>query len=336
MSLARGSTIVNTNDARILSYAQLNAELSIPEIAKGTKLSSAIVRRTLTRLSDTGLIRRFWYINVYALGYTVYTFYFTLLASHAPQRSKLIKYLTEHPAVVFFFETSGHYDYGLSIQTASVTEFSTFMGSIGERFGECFLNKSTAILLSLTDFPLIKSPQLPGSVTSLRMGTNVELCKTDDLDRRILDALIADPSAQLTLIARKLGQPFTTVAYRFSRLKKSGVIAGSRYFIDYLQLGLSFAGHQISLAGCSPADIEHMLKYFAEHHLVYYVEHSIGPWDFEVGTLIRSREDSTRFTRDVTERFGKFISKIDSFVTCGFLKLNGSPYFPAEQASVAY
>jgi hypothetical protein len=60
--------------------------------------------------------------------------------------------------------------------------------------------------------------------------------------------------------------------------------------------------------------------------MVYYFEQTIGPWDLEVGTVIREPQDLALFSRNLLEGFGRIISKIDSVPICRFLKLNGTRY----------
>ena len=145
------------------------------------------------------------------------------------------------------------------------------MEALGERFGGCFLEKTTATVLTLSDLQQIRGIQIPGSTRAIQIGVNSKQVAQSALDNEIILALAADPSTSIQKIARLLGEPATTVQYRFNQMKKSGVIAGCRYFIDFLRLGHSFVYHQLTLSGISTKDSQALLKYLAGHPAVYYL-----------------------------------------------------------------
>jgi Lrp/AsnC family leucine-responsive transcriptional regulator len=63
----------------------------------------------------------------------------------------------------------------------------------------------------------------------------------DDLNRRLLAELTADPRLRTTELARRLGVSAPTVRERVTRLEESGVIRGYRLEVDPGALGLPVA-----------------------------------------------------------------------------------------------
>jgi DNA-binding Lrp family transcriptional regulator len=326
MRRTRSANGFTKNEELVLAATQFNADLAISSVAKSTRLSETVARYTLTKLTDQGIVRKFWYINPYALGSSLYNVWFSLAAQRVSAWNKIVEFLIASPEVVFFIETAGRYNHSLTIQASSLPEFGAFLESVGERFGECFLERNTATVLTLTDLPLVRSTKIGGSNQSIHIGVLSPTVKIDALDRSILALLTAEPSSSIQSIARTLGEPSATVLYRFNQLKKSGVIAGCRFFIDYLKLGYSFTYHQLTLSGFQKQEIQKLLSFLAAHPMVYYFEQTIGPWDLEVGTVIREPQDLALFSRNLLEGFGRIISKIDSVPICRFLKLNGTRY----------
>jgi Lrp/AsnC family leucine-responsive transcriptional regulator len=60
----------------------------------------------------------------------------------------------------------------------------------------------------------------------------------DDVDRRLLTALVEDPRTTRSALARRVGMSAPAVAERVARLERSGVISGYRVEIDPAALGL--------------------------------------------------------------------------------------------------
>jgi Lrp/AsnC family leucine-responsive transcriptional regulator len=61
----------------------------------------------------------------------------------------------------------------------------------------------------------------------------------DDLDRRILAALIPDARRPLSQVAEELGVAPTTLHQRVKRMEEKGVITGSRLLLDWEEVGLA-------------------------------------------------------------------------------------------------
>ena len=59
----------------------------------------------------------------------------------------------------------------------------------------------------------------------------------DETDRRILGALLADPTATVKALAHRLGLAESTTAYRIRSLHQRGVIRGNRLDVDLAALG---------------------------------------------------------------------------------------------------
>jgi Lrp/AsnC family leucine-responsive transcriptional regulator len=61
----------------------------------------------------------------------------------------------------------------------------------------------------------------------------------DEIDRRLLTALSADPRLSKSALARRVGSSTPTVSSRVARLERLGVIRGYRLDIDPAALGLA-------------------------------------------------------------------------------------------------
>ncbi len=61
--------------------------------------------------------------------------------------------------------------------------------------------------------------------------------KLDELDREIISELIRNARVSYRELAKKLGLSVATVAYRVSKLQKSGLIKGFTTILNYEELG---------------------------------------------------------------------------------------------------
>lgn len=314
---------LSERDERILACAQLNAELSVTEIARITKISESHVRYCLGRLLDADIARKLWYINPYALGHSLYNLWFTISASKSRDRARLEAYVQASPNIVFFVELAGRFQYSATVQTKSLAALALFLEELSSKFGACFTEKSIATVLELHDLPLVKRWRPPQARQSIAIGVDNPAVSIDATGQAILHQLALNPLLSLNHISRTLGLPYSTVSYRFNQLRKQGVITGCRYFIDFLKLGYSFSYHQITLAGATRQELRAFLEFLMKHPAVYYYERCVGAWDVEVGTITKQHSDQAAFIRLLSDNHGSSIARTESSFVTRFLKLNG-------------
>ncbi|MFB6135575.1 MAG: Lrp/AsnC family transcriptional regulator [Halobacteriaceae archaeon] len=80
----------------------------------------------------------------------------------------------------------------------------------------------------------------------------------DDLDLRLVNALVADPRASLRSVARTTDVAATTASTRVHDLQRRGVIGGFDAVIDYAELGFVTALLRVSVAGPREAASERL------------------------------------------------------------------------------
>lgn len=69
------------------------------------------------------------------------------------------------------------------------------------------------------------------------MATEQARPAVDETDRRVLGALLEDPSATVKALAHRLGLAESTTAYRLRALRERGVVRGTRLDVDLAALG---------------------------------------------------------------------------------------------------
>lgn len=118
--------------------------------------------------------------------------------------------------------------------------------------------------------------------------------ETDDIDRRVLAALIADGRATDAELAAAAGVGASTAGWRRDSLEDAGVVTGYRPRLDYAGLGYPVTALlEVDVAGTGRTTVLRTLREDDRFHTVYEVA---GPADiFAVGhfpdrdSLVRTR-----------------------------------------------
>jgi DNA-binding Lrp family transcriptional regulator len=109
----------------------------------------------------------------------------------------------------------------------------------------------------------------------------------DELDLRILGALIDDPQASIKDVALTLGVPASTCAFRLRTLRSRGVITGSRLEIDPAAVGAPVqAMIRVRLGNHSRDGVEALFDALAATSGVLQVFHIAGADDFLVHVAV--------------------------------------------------
>ena len=124
------------------------------------------------------------------------------------------------------------------------------------------------------------------------------MIELDEMDRRILRALVADASQTAGALGRALGLSQSATWRRIRRLREAGVIAGRRLELDREKLGLGvtvFLGVKLATKGrVGLEDFERAVRAIPE---VQTVQHVLGLYDYRLRVVARDISDFERVLR---------------------------------------
>ncbi len=120
----------------------------------------------------------------------------------------------------------------------------------------------------------------------------------DDIDRRIIRALVRDASQSASALGRRFGLSQPATWRRIRRLEEAGVIKGRRLHLNAEALGFGvtvFLGVKLATKGrVSLDDFERAVVAIPE---VQTVEHMLGMYDYRLRVVARDLPDFERVLR---------------------------------------
>jgi hypothetical protein len=94
----------------ILAVCEMEADLTIPEIAKRSNVAEHVAWRVIQKLHESGVVTRRLYMNSFLLGTSPYLVALTLSMDGQNMRQKLNDYLLDLPQVGFIANISASYN----------------------------------------------------------------------------------------------------------------------------------------------------------------------------------------------------------------------------------
>ena len=299
------NNILDVNARKIILALEMQADRPLTEVAKITGLKEYTVRDKLKRLIEKKILFYYPFINVYPLGLLSFSIYIGISPTLALQQSRIIAWLQAHPAVSWLSELGGKYNYVINIVGEKQSVVSQFLEEVSEQFGAICSSRSIVAQQSLYIFRT-KYFGLNQNFSDLEYlaWTETEKCvEVDATDEQILASLLDPKYSSQRDIARALGLAPTTFFRRVARLQQAGVIVGSVYFLNTLELGLHQFKLLVSFKALTMGLDKEFFEYCKKHPNITVLLRSIGAWDYEVSIEVPNGSVSLSIVEQINKNF---------------------------------
>lgn len=303
---------ITSQERAILAACETEADLSVSEIARRAGTSDSVTRRALQKLEHSGVVNRRAYMNSFLLGTPPYLISLALTPEGLQRRKELNEFLLRHSQVGFVASLGGHYHLLCEVRASTVFQLQGFLDQLSFQLGPIFSGKEVLTLTSMDDFPVTATQEERQKSRFFSTSLASERVAYDELDTRILRLLGRQWEDSIVAIGRKLGQSATTLDYRLKRLRSSGILLGSRYFVNLFRLGHQFMYHLVSVNGFHPALRTEMLNFARSQACCNTFRTFIGVWDFIFECHYQEPQESLEFIDRLLERYRSVISRVES------------------------
>ena len=302
---------LSEKESRILVAFQLKANASIAELQSELGLPDHIIRRTLKRLIEQGVIAPRTLVNVHPLGFDKVGVFFSLGTGDTAQREAGLDFIGSLEAVVSLYELSGEYEYFAVLATRGAMALADTLSEIAENV-ESFEQSaiSTRISLSLYQRTYLSDPAQDRSFVRYHMtGDGVKLLP-DDI--AIIEALDEHGVLSPAGVARLVRQPVSSVAYRIARLERHKVICGYLYHIRPMALGLSSHHILIACRNYGRQMQERLHDFCLREPNVAVLARCLGSWQFEMRVETADATELTALCSRIKREIGTDLIELKS------------------------
>lgn len=318
--------IISDLDRKIIERVYLDADATVPEIARDVGAKPHVVNYAMKRLLEEKVLRRAAMIDVYPLGYAHYGIFLSLVTASSKRYQELLRYLMQSDRVSFVVELGGDFHLGATVCVRSLKDLSDFLNLLSSKFGSMFSEKVVTARLKLIDYPPALFGRKSRRTQSLSWGISDKRVEIDDVDHTILESLSGVCPDSIKELARQLKMSPTTIDYRVAKLKKSGILTGFRYFIDIYSLGYLNFTALLYVRNLDQKTRNLVLQFTAGHPSVIYAVETLGGWDFELGIFTENARDIVQLSQEISELLGPDLSAIKTLPVFGYPKIRNYPF----------
>jgi len=167
---------IDNTDKKILKILSENANLSLVEIAKKTKLSMDVVKYRIRMLNQNVIksYRVLW--NLQKIGYHDYILKMRVRQATKHDENKLISWCSMKRNVLFCTKRIGHYDYSIDFTVKNINELNKTIAEFKEMF-DYMIDYYDLVITSkvpsdiFTSFSLLKSSRSLVSTVNIRSAS---------------------------------------------------------------------------------------------------------------------------------------------------------------------
>jgi DNA-binding Lrp family transcriptional regulator len=316
---------LSEKEQKIVSAVQLRAREPIAAVSKEAGCEEHVARYTLQRLQKKGVIKRGCFVNLCRLGYTQYQIYFSFSSDDDGAHQRILGVLQDSGGISWVGEIGGDYHFGLNLCVRNVVEVSEFLSDLSRRGRFTFINKAVAARLSLQFFG---AKYLSGSSKSspLSYQATREIVEIDDLDQKVLAALVNDEWKSVRDLSRQLGVASSTLDDHVKRLERSGIVVGYYYYLEPSANEMQSFLLLISVKGFEPKQRTALLRFAQNHPRVVVFIEAIGNWDFEMTMDVEQARDTISIVQELHSTFSNYIQSIQVLPIFGYPKVREYPF----------
>jgi len=272
---------LNEQDKAIIVCSQLQADASCAAIAESCGLKEHTVRHSLQKLQQHGLIKRYPYINLHALGFENFILNFSLNPA-SNSASRVIEFINACERTAWLSNRTGDFQWAASLFMRSSSEMLAFLDQLTEVADRPFQQKEVVLHVSCNLFPRKYLCGKDFQVQPLRYGHLPRPVAIDELDHKILSTLSAYGTESNPEVARRIGVPVSTVTYRIASLKERQVISGFAYAFSPQDVAIHVFRLLVSFKGLSQNLRDEVFEFCKIHPNVSSLISCVGNWDYEV------------------------------------------------------
>lgn len=313
-------------EREIFRAAQMVPRLSVAELRARSGYRDHSIRYHIQRgLEEQVLVPR-CFVNLHLLGYLQLEVFFSLAPDRAEGHVQLLEALRASDRVSWLGEVGGEFHYGANVCARSMAEAVSFFDALSAKFGHLVLDRQIAVRVSLDYFGNKYLAPDVESGKELSYEVTEERRTIDEVDHRILSALMKYSPLVRRPLAQHLGLPLSTLEHRIKRLEQAGIIGGYYYLIDPNKIGMQSFLFLVGVKGATP-ELKKRLGEFARLHpnVVVFLQ-TIGNWDFELAIDVEDARESIRISEQLHERFGSSLRFVKVLPSFGYPKVLEYPF----------
>lgn len=301
---------LDKKDGKLLYELDLNARLSIRQLARKIRLSQEATRYRINRLVEKKVILGFvTYLNFRKLGYFGYCVYCRYLYITEEKKKEIKQYLKQQENVYWIAEYGGKFDLSFSIFAKTPLEFDETLTSILNKYSN-FLT-DIALITKLDPHKYLRDYLIEKKQFFRHEKIDEQQYSLNKIEKQVLKYLTTNARISSVDIARNIKRPLSTVIYTIKKLEKNKIIGGYTALIDPASFNYQAFQLNITTQNISNEDLKKLFAYCENHPNIILAIKVLGHWNIELIYEVENAKKMQEYIIDLRNRFAETIKDVE-------------------------
>ena len=303
---------LSQSDKTLLYALQYSGDEPISKVCRKLGIKEGTAQGKIARWSRDGRVQQRAFINTYLLGASEYEVYFSPSGKSRGSESAIKKAVVSTDSLRWFYRLAGTFDYSLGLEARGPYEVAGLLESLDKKFPGILSRKEVGGAIGYWWFGRrYLAPAGARYPIGIEMVPHGQIAKIDEVDHRILQILGAKPLGSTRDLARALGLPQATVAYRLTKLTRAGVVAGTPYLPSTAWLGVEVFRLMLTFSCFSNEIHRKLFAWSRQQRSLVSMLRVLGNWDYTLRFEVRDAEEIARISDDIKELFADELARCE-------------------------
>jgi DNA-binding Lrp family transcriptional regulator len=318
--------ILDAKDYKILRCLDIDARVSVSEIAKKTQLSKFVITSRLEKYKQDKIIKNYiTYFDVEKFGYIFYDIFIKTSFIKPEEMDRIVDEISKIHSVGWFVKIRGEWSILVCIMAKSPKELAQIMNNIFQIVGEYMQRYKILIVTKAYQQPYkILLHEKEHEINSVNIGEE-QTIEVDENDKKIMSFLSENARAPITEISSKTGLSIDLVRYRINQLKKNGIIQGFKPLLNIPKFNVLWHIVLLNLKYATKEQLKRINNFVKNRKEVFYVVWGVGSWQMMIETHTKTHDEFDLFYADLRKEFEEIISFDSSLLVSEEIKCHFLP-----------
>lgn len=303
---------LSQSDKTLLYALQYCGDEPISKLCRTLGLKEGTVQGKIARWVREGKLRKRTLVNTFVIGMSEHEVYFSPRSKPGGGEAAIKKAVMSSDALRWFYRLAGPYDYSLGLEAVRVSQIARLLEELDERFPGLFSRKQIGAGIGYWWFG--RRYLAPSGVRfpiGIEMAPSDVIVEIDEVDHRILQVLGRQHFGSIRDLARAIGMPQETAAYRIRQLKQAGVIAGSPYIPSTAWLGVEVFRLLVAFRSFSGDIHSSFLSWCRAQPALVSMIRVLGNWDYTLRLEVQNAEELVAIRDNLGALFADVLLRCD-------------------------
>jgi len=307
---------IDNFDKKILYSLDENSSKSLTKIAQELSSTPQLVKYRLEKLEKNGFIQAFWpMIEFRKLGYFNASYFIKLKnLSHEAEKA-IYKYLNSRNDFNIVMRGDGYWDLHLTISAQNIFRTVEVFNHFYDKFHHNILSYDNAISVGFYQFrrEYLNSGKKKQAYPPMAFtGGDVEKITPSKTTLKIIEALNQNSRQSYSNLAKKLGMSREKVIYNIEKIKKEKIWQSNTYLLDHDRIGYPQYRVLLQVSNFTSDRFKDFFSFCQQNPNIIHLLRLFGNWQALIDIEIESREKLRELFREMMEKYGDIILRIES------------------------